>query len=159
MDIVSDDCVGPDGHRGAGEDPQRRCWKARSKGNEPWLKKIVHWEKNGRGDGIVREVRVHWDGGDAAQIQPKKVGTVVVRRERKRESERGREGGAAVRRPKIRRGKKGASGASFPYREGERGGGSDLGLCTAGGLWSTQHRRVKDGTSFELTGKHSAAHG
>jgi len=52
MDIVSGDCVGPDGHRGAGEDPQRRCWKARSKGNEPWLKKIVHWEKNGRGDGM-----------------------------------------------------------------------------------------------------------
>jgi hypothetical protein len=52
MDIVSDDCVGPDGHRGAGLDPPRGCWKARSKGNEPWLKKIVHWEKNGRGDGM-----------------------------------------------------------------------------------------------------------
>jgi hypothetical protein len=53
----------------------------------------------------VREVRVHWNGGDAAQIQPKKVGTVknTGKRERERETERAREGGREEQRSGDRR--------------------------------------------------------
>jgi len=52
----------------------------------------------------VREVRVHWDGGDAAQIQPKKVGTIVKNTgKREREKERAREGGREEQRSGDRR--------------------------------------------------------